>query len=267
MAGLEDTLSGAQVALSDVFNHLNGLELDYGKNTEAAKSMLRESQKGVKEDTCVLIRNLRTFVEISLRAIRVRVDEVRVEWASYRNSPTVSLGAIKVANQPAKLIDGTAKGVTVHLADYHMVLGMAFFNQPSSPTSSKDIKSTEGVPKKRKGATSRKRQPRPTKEGTMNANPPLPQRRPACTKLKEPTRCSARLTPDKNAILHERLPKPKSTRPKEPTRGRLQHAWRTRDEDVANSSGGGCHGPQDPNFGFQPRCIKSQQEGKVAGRI
>ena len=55
-------------------------------------------------------------------------------------------GAIKAANSPVKLIDGIAKGVTVHLGpwsgkldfsvvpldDYQMVLGMAFFDQANN---------------------------------------------------------------------------------------------------------------------------------------
>jgi hypothetical protein len=44
------------------------------------------------------IRNLRTFVEHELRAIRAEVEEIRTEWASHRNSPSVSFGATTSTN-------------------------------------------------------------------------------------------------------------------------------------------------------------------------
>ncbi|TXG53997.1 hypothetical protein EZV62_019253 [Acer yangbiense] len=113
-----------------------------------------------------------------------------------------------------------------------MLSAIQLMKTPSSPTSSKNIKPVEGVPKKRRRATSGKKQPSPTKGGIMNANPLLPQCQPVHTKLKEPTRYNARLTPNPKAILHERFPKSKYTHSKEPTCGRLQLARRTRDEDV-----------------------------------
>ncbi|KAK0574684.1 hypothetical protein LWI29_027341 [Acer saccharum] len=101
IAGLEDTLSGVQASLCDAVYRLDGLEADYGEITQATKATIREFQKGVKEDACFLtqeLRNLRTFVEHELRAIRAEVDEIRTEWASHRNSPSVSLGATTSTN-------------------------------------------------------------------------------------------------------------------------------------------------------------------------
>ena len=63
------------------------------------KATIRELQKGVKDDTCYLtqeILNLCTFVEHELQAMRAEVEEIRTEWASYRNSPTISLGATTI---------------------------------------------------------------------------------------------------------------------------------------------------------------------------
>ncbi|TXG66412.1 hypothetical protein EZV62_007687 [Acer yangbiense] len=80
---------------------LDDLKTDYGEITQATKSMIREFQKGFKEDLCFLtqeVRNLRTFVEHELRAVRAEVEEVHTEWASYRNSPSVSLGATTSTN-------------------------------------------------------------------------------------------------------------------------------------------------------------------------
>ncbi|TXG63963.1 hypothetical protein EZV62_010957 [Acer yangbiense] len=82
MAGLKDTLFGVQATLSDAVDRLDGLETDYGEITQATKATLREFRKGVKEDTCFLtqeIRNLYTFVEHELRAIRAEVEEIRTE--------------------------------------------------------------------------------------------------------------------------------------------------------------------------------------------
>ncbi|KAK0578590.1 hypothetical protein LWI29_012915 [Acer saccharum] len=96
MAGLEEAISGSQTTLSDVVGRLDGLEADYGEITQATKSVIRKFQKGFKEDLCFLtqeLRNLRTFVEHELRAIRAEVDEIRTKWASHRNSPTVAYGA------------------------------------------------------------------------------------------------------------------------------------------------------------------------------
>ncbi|TXG51330.1 hypothetical protein EZV62_023854 [Acer yangbiense] len=101
MTSLEDALSGTQVTLSDVADRLNDLKTDNGEITQATKAMLREFRKGVNEDTCFLtqeFRNLRTFVEHELRAIRAEVEEIRTEWTSYRNSPTVSFGATTSTN-------------------------------------------------------------------------------------------------------------------------------------------------------------------------
>ncbi|TXG47606.1 hypothetical protein EZV62_026900 [Acer yangbiense] len=101
MTNLKDTLSDTQVTLSDVVDRLNGLETDYGEITQATKAMLREYQNGVNEDTCLLtqeIHNLRTFVEHKLRAIRVEMEEICIEWGLYRNSPTIHSGATMSTN-------------------------------------------------------------------------------------------------------------------------------------------------------------------------
>ncbi|KAK0578231.1 hypothetical protein LWI29_007082 [Acer saccharum] len=210
-------------------------------------------------------------------------------------------GAIKAANSPVKLIDGTAKGVTVHLGpwsgkldfsvvpldDYQMVLGMAFFDlanafpqpatsalsifdgdkaytipaerltmsefktlsaiqlveKPNSLTSSRSIKPTEAVLKKRGRASRRKQHSKKAEGGSTNAKLQFQQRKPTSTKPKESKQCNMHPTPDSKAIPHERLPNPKSTRPKGPIRGKLQQTWRPRDKDVAKSGGGGCHDP------------------------
>ncbi|TXG58432.1 hypothetical protein EZV62_016261 [Acer yangbiense] len=101
MAGLEESVSGSQTTLSDVVGCLDGLEADYGEITQATKSMIREFQKGFKENICFLtqeLRNLRTFVEHVLRAVHVEVEEVRTEWASYQSSQTVGVGATTSTN-------------------------------------------------------------------------------------------------------------------------------------------------------------------------
>ncbi|KAK0601367.1 hypothetical protein LWI29_023591 [Acer saccharum] len=234
-------------------------------------------------------------------------------------------GAIKAANSPVKLIDGTAKGVTVHLGpwngkldfsvvpldDYQMVLGMAFFQQanafpqlaantlsildgdkaytdpaerlitsefktlsaiqlmekPSSPTSPRNIKMAEGVPRKRSRARHGKRQSKATEGDTTNAKLSFQQRRPTCTKPKESTPRSTRPTPEIKATPHERLPNPKPTRPKGPIRGKLQDTWRPRDEDVAKSGGGGCHVPLSPRSEFQAKGSTCPPQGQAPGRL
>ena len=96
VVGLEEAVSGMQTTLSDVVDRLDGLEADYGEITQATKSTIREFQKGFKEDVCFLtqeFRNLRTFVEHELRAMRAEVDDVRTEWASHKTSPTAGFGA------------------------------------------------------------------------------------------------------------------------------------------------------------------------------
>ena len=101
MIGLEEAISGSQTTLSDVVGRLNGLEVDYGEITQANKSMIRDFQNGFKKDRCFLtqeIRNLRTFVEHELRAVCAEVEEVRTEWASYWNSPTINLSATTSTN-------------------------------------------------------------------------------------------------------------------------------------------------------------------------
>ncbi|TXG53264.1 hypothetical protein EZV62_022433 [Acer yangbiense] len=95
------TLSGVKANLCDAVDRLDGLETDYGEITQATKATIREFQKGVKEDACFLtqeVRNLRTFVENELRAIREEVEEIHTEWASHRNSPSTSLGATTSTN-------------------------------------------------------------------------------------------------------------------------------------------------------------------------
>ncbi|TXG68578.1 hypothetical protein EZV62_003513 [Acer yangbiense] len=101
MVGLEEAISGSQTTLSEVVGRLDGLEADYCEITQATKSVIREFQKSFKEDLCFLTQellNLRTFVEHELRATRAEVDEIRIEWASHRNSPSVSFGATTSTN-------------------------------------------------------------------------------------------------------------------------------------------------------------------------
>ncbi|TXG67082.1 hypothetical protein EZV62_008357 [Acer yangbiense] len=96
MVGLEEAISGMQTILSDAVDRLDGLETDYGEITQATKSTIREFQKGFKEDMCFLtqeFRNLRTFVEHELWAIRAKVDDVCTKWASYTSNQTVGFGA------------------------------------------------------------------------------------------------------------------------------------------------------------------------------
>ncbi|KAK0570999.1 hypothetical protein LWI29_009608 [Acer saccharum] len=71
MVGLEEAISGMQTTLGDAVDRLDGLETDYGEITQATKSTIHETQKGLKED----------------------VEEVRTEWVSYKSSPTVAYGA------------------------------------------------------------------------------------------------------------------------------------------------------------------------------
>ncbi|KAK0604828.1 hypothetical protein LWI29_019873 [Acer saccharum] len=191
-------------------------------------------------------------------------------------------GAIKAANSPVKLIDGTTKGVTVHLGpwsgkldfsvvpldDYQMTLSaIQLVEKPSSPTSPRNINTAKGVPKKRSRARHGKQRSKATEGGATNAKLPFQQRRPTCTKPKESTPRSTRPTPEMKATPHERLPNPKSTRPKGPIRGKLQQTWHPRDEDVVKSGGGGCHVPLSPRSGFQAKGSTCPQPSLAPGRL
>ncbi|KAK0593409.1 hypothetical protein LWI29_036238 [Acer saccharum] len=312
-------------------------QLEESKATEGQASMGSIQQiyaiKGQAKPPTLAKKGL-MFVKATIRGKQVRamldtgathnfisVDEAKRLGLRITNDE----GAIKAANSPVKLIDGTAKGVTVHLGpwsgkldfsvvpldDYQMVLGMAFFQQanafpqpaantlsildgdkaytvpaerlttsefktlsaiqlvekPSSPTSPRSINTAKGVPRKRSHARHGKQRSKATEGGATNAKLPFQQRRPTCTKPKESTPRSTRPTPEMKATPHERLPNPKSTRPKGPIRGKLQQTWHPSDEDVAKSGGGGCHVPLSPRSGFQAKGSTCPQPSLAPGRL
>ncbi|TXG53263.1 hypothetical protein EZV62_022432 [Acer yangbiense] len=111
-----------------------------------------EESKATKAKPPTLAKKGLMFVKATIRGKQVRamldtgathnfvsVDEAKRLGLRITNDE----GAIKAANSLVKLIDGTAKGVTVHLGpwsgklnfsvvpldDYQMVLGMTFFKQ------------------------------------------------------------------------------------------------------------------------------------------
>ncbi|KAK3212433.1 hypothetical protein Dsin_017139 [Dipteronia sinensis] len=83
---------------------------------------------------------VRTMLDIGAMHNFIFVDEAKRLSLRITNE---ECAIIKAANSPAKQVDGTAKGVTVHLSpwsgkldfsmipidDYQVVLGMAFFEQ------------------------------------------------------------------------------------------------------------------------------------------
>ncbi|TXG61732.1 hypothetical protein EZV62_013095 [Acer yangbiense] len=153
--------------------------------------------------------------------------------------------------QPAasslSILDGdkayTIPAERLTMSKFKTLSAIQLVEKPSSPPSSRNIQPTESVPKKRSHARHGKQRSKKAEGGATNAKLPFQQCKPTCTNPKESKQHNTSPTPDSKAIPHERLPNPKSTRSKGPIRGKLQHTWRPRDEDIAKSGGGRCHGP------------------------
>ncbi|TXG66576.1 hypothetical protein EZV62_007851 [Acer yangbiense] len=105
--------------------------------------------------------------------------------------------------------------------EFKMLSAVRLVETPSSLTSSKNNMPTEGIRKKIRHANRGKQRPRTIEGGTTNAKIPSQQCKPACTELKGSTRCNVHPTPNIKTMLHERLPKPKSTLTKDPSSDRL----------------------------------------------